>query len=141
MATTRVELLERLTSLCASEPFAFMPAISPFDFDQQPTGQIDQVFRVTVEPFAVIGGFRYSEERTDLFTVWVARKQKAAPQEAFTALATDVNSLFCAIVRDGSTGGGDFAVPDGDAGSFDHENGREFAVARLVIPINYEAQL
>ncbi len=141
MATSRVALLDRLNSLCASDPFQLVQAISPFDFDQQPTGQIDQVFRITAETQGVIGGFRFSEERTDLFTIWLARKHNAAPQAAYAALVTDVRDLFAAIVRDGAIGGGDYAVEDGDAASFEHEPGLEFAVARLAVPINYEAQL
>ena len=37
--------------------------------------------------------------------------------------------------------GGDYAVPDGTVASIEHEHGREFAVARLSVPVNYEVQL
>ena len=111
------------------------------DFDQQPTGLIDGAFRLTVEPGTVIGGFHMSEERTDLVVIWVARKHAADPQVAYEQLLTDVSSLTAGVVRDGAFGGGDYAVPDGTGVSIEHENGREFAVARLQFPVNYEVQL
>jgi hypothetical protein len=141
VATTRGVLLARINSLCADDPFRLVQAVTPFDFDHQPSGRIDQVFRIEAQTQEVSGGTNYSEDRTDLFTVWVARKQNAAPHVAYGLLVTDVTSLTAAIVRDGSTGGGDFHVPDGWAVSFQHTDGHEFAVARLALPINYEAQL
>jgi len=138
---SRDGIVSRVNSLCASVPFVFGLSVSPFDFDHQPTGNIDQVSRVTVEGQSVIGGLNFSEERTDLVTIWIARKQTAAPQSAYHLLLTDVTSLTAAVTRDGATGGGDYAVLDGGGVSFEHEDGREFAVARLSLPINYETQL
>lgn len=141
MAQRREEILGRITSLCAGAPFFLGLAQSPFDFDLQPTGRIDQVYRVTVDAGDVIGGMSYSEDQTDTVTIWVARKHLADPQAAYLTLVTDVTSLRSAIVRDGSTGGGDFHVPDGGSVSLAHETGQEFAVARMALPINYEVQL
>lgn len=141
MATSRLSVLNKLNSLCAGAPFSLVQSKTPFDFEQQPTGAIDQCYRVEAQKQGVIGGMAYSSEDTDEFTIWIARKHKADPQAAYRLLVTDVDSLTAAIVRYGSTGGGDFAVPDGGSVSFQHEPGREFAVARLAIPINYEVQL
>jgi hypothetical protein len=141
MAQTRADVFARLTSLCAGDPFRLIRAVSPFDFDVQPTGQIDQVFRITAQTQDVIGGFNYTEERTDLFTIWVARKQNAEPHTAYALLIRDVSSLTSAIIHDGCTGGGDFHVPDGGEATIQHDDGQEFAVARLALPINYEAQV
>jgi hypothetical protein len=141
MPTTRVSLLNRLNSLCAAAPFSLTQAKSPFDFGLQPSGTINQCFRIEAAKQGVIGGLNYSSEDTDEFTIWIARKENAEPQAAYRALVTDVTSLTAAIVRDGSTGGGDFSVPDGGGVSFQHDNGLAYAVARLVIPINYETQL
>lgn len=139
--STRDGIVSRLNSLCAAAPFVFGSSVSPFDFNHQPSGNIDQVSRVTVEGQSVIGGLNFSEERTDLVTIWVARKQTAAPQAAYRLLVVDVTSMTAAVTRDGATGGGDYAVLDGGGVSFEHEDGREFAVARLSLPINYETQL
>lgn len=139
MPTTREELWGRITSLCVSAGFA--PSVTPFDFDQQPTGVIDGAVRVTIEGQQTIGGFAFSEERTDLVTIWIARPHRETLTEAYEALLTDVSSLTRAVIRDGARGGGDYAVPDGGTVAIEHENGREFAVARLGLPVNYEVQL
>lgn len=141
MATTRVDLLNRLNSLCASEPFLLTQAHDPFDFKTQPTGVIDAAFRIEVEKAEVIGGLNFSSDDTDQFVIWVARKHNAEPQGAYRLLVRDVTSLTAAIVRDGATDGGDYAVPDGGGVSFQHDAGLAYAVARLAIPINYEVQL
>ncbi len=142
MPTTRELMLDRLTSLCVGAPFSFTRAVTPFDFDQQPTGVIDRVCRIEVQEGPVIGGFNFSEDRTDLFTVWIARKQHGTPQAAYRLLTSDVSSLTSAIIHHGAQGGGDFAVPDDGRGvSFQHDPGREYAVARLAVPINYEVDL
>lgn len=137
---TSVDVIRaRVASVCAAAPFQFVAAISPFDFDLQPTGQIDQVFRITSEGDTVVGGFNYSEERTDLLEVWVARKQLNAGNAAYTTLLADASAIRAAVIRDGATGGGDYTVPDGGGFSIDHGDGQEFAVLRLAIPVNYDA--
>lgn len=140
MPTTIDVIRDRVMSICAGAPFNFLPAATPFDFDLQPTGQIDQVFRVTSEFGGVVGGFNFSEERTDVVEIWVARKQAAAPDTAYRDLLTDVSSLRAAVIRDGC-GPGDYGIPDDGAG-FDvsHDDGREFAVLRLSIPVNFDAE-
>jgi hypothetical protein len=113
---------------------------TPFSFDFTPTTQIDGVFRLTAESGAVIGGFNYSEERTDAISVWLARKQNGDPKHAYRLLTTDISSLRAAIVRDGLQNGGDYAVPD-EGAEFEiaHEAGQEYAVLRMRVPINFEA--
>lgn len=137
MATTRSAILARVNSVCAGSPFVFIQAVSPFDFTQQPTGQIDRVFRVLIEQGEVVGGFSYTEERTDQVTIWIARKQNADAQAAYDTLLTDVSSLRSAVIHSGVLIG-DFSVPDGGSAQVEHEAGREFAVAQLTIPVNYE---
>ncbi len=137
----RSDLIDRINSVCASDPFRFTQALSPFDFTKQPTGAIDQVFRVEVEGSSVIGGLNYSEDRTDLATVWVARKHLSEHNALYRLMETDITSLNAAIIRDGSTGGGDFHVPDGGSFELRHDPGLEYAVARLQLLINYETDL
>lgn len=138
MATTREAMHRQITSLCIGA--GFVRAQTPFDFDQQPTGLVDGAFRVTVDAGPPVGGFGLTETRTDTVVVWVARKHKADPWEAYDALLTDCSSLTMLVVRDGIQGG-EYAVPDGTSLGIEHENGREFAVARLGVPVNYEVQL
>jgi hypothetical protein len=141
MATQIDVVRDRIASVCASAPFDFLEAETPFDFSLQPTTQIDQVFRLTSESDFVVGGFAYTEERQDTVEIWVARKQAGAPRTAYTALLTDVSSLRAAIIRDGATGGGDYTVPDGAGFSVQHDDGQEYAVLRLTVPVNYEAEV
>jgi hypothetical protein len=142
MATTRESLVDQINSLCADDPFRFTQALSPFDFAKQPTGAIDQVFRIEMASQSVLGGLNYAEDVTDQMTVWIARKHNTAHQDVYRLLEVDVTSLTSAIVRYGSTGGGDFHIPDSGRGvSFQHDAGVEYAMARLSLPINYESQL
>lgn len=140
MAQTRAAIVSRIASLCAGEPYAFVQAQSPFDFDQMPSGKIDAAFRITVEQQESIGGTSFTEDRTDTVTVWLARKLNSAPTDAYQQLLADVETLQAGIIRDGATGGGDYHVPDGGECQIEHEDGREFAVARLALPVNYEVQ-
>lgn len=138
MATTIDVIRDRIASVCASAPFQFNEATTPFDFALQASGLIDGSYRLTCELGSVIGGFNYSEERTDLVDIWVARKQTADPKTAYRLLTTDVNSLRAAVIRDGLNG--DYFVPDdGAAFSVSHEDGQEFAVLKLTIPVNFES--
>lgn len=138
MATTIDIIRDRVASLCASGTFEFAEAVTPFDFDLQPTGQIDRVFRLEAQSGSVIGGFNYSEERTDSIEIWLARKQGTDPKTAYRALLTDASSLRAAVIRDGLNG--DYFVPDeGAEFSVQHEKGLEFAVLRFRVPVNFEA--
>ncbi len=141
MAQERLDVLNRMNSLCASSPFGWTQAVSPFNFNEMPTGQIDQVFRIEVEHQQVIGGLAYSEEQTDTLVIWIARKHNADQQAMHRLLSSDVSTLRKAIVRDGSTGGGDFSVPDGGGVSFRIDGGQAYGLARMAIPVNYEVQL
>lgn len=141
MATTRAALWGRLNSLCASDPFLFLRAQTPFDFTLQPGGLIDGVFRIEVQQESVIGGMGFTEERTDTFDIWLARAQNNAPQDMYEQLLTDVTSLTAAIVRDGAEVSGEYALVDGGGAEIKHEDGRAYAVARLTLPLNYEGTL
>ena len=141
MATTADVIRDRVASICGSSPFQFVNAVTPFDFDLQPNGQIDQVFRITCESDEVIGGMNFSEERTDRVEIWVARKQAGTPDQMYRALLTDASSMRAAVIRDGCQNGGDYTVPDGTTYAIDHQDGLEYAVLRLTVPVNYEAEV
>lgn len=133
-------LRDRVTSVCAGDPFRFVPSATPFSFDLQPTGAIDGTFRITTELGVPIGGFNYSEQRTDAMIIWVARKQTADPQVAYRQLITDASSLRAAVIRDGLAG--DYDVPDsGSAAAVQPPGGREYTVLRLSVPVQYETSV
>jgi len=143
MAANRAELVwARVNSVCASAPFDFIQAPSPFSFSQTPTGLIDRAFRIEMEEAGVIGGLSYTEDRTDLVHIWVARALASAPQDTYRSLLTDATSLTAAVVRDGAELGGDYDVPDDGRGkTLEHDRTNEFALLRLTLPVNYEAAL
>ena len=130
----------RVSSLCAD--LGMTPSAIPWSFERTPTGVIDQAFRIESEQGQVVGWFDYVEERTDLVRVWVARKMTTDAQTMYDRLLSDVSSLRAAVIRDGLSDGGDYFVPDGgSAWDIQAEAGREFAVLRLTLPVNYEIRV
>lgn len=127
----------RVSSVCVSLSYGVSQV--PFSFDLQPTGSIDRAFRIESQQSSVIGGFNYSEERTDNLTIWVARKYAGDAQGAYQLLLKDVNSLRAAVIRDGAQNGGDYIVPDGGGYQVQRNAGQEYAVLRLTLPVNFEA--
>lgn len=138
---SRETILTRIGSICAGAPFNLVEARTWADFDKEPNSRLEGLFRVTVEQQETLGGSSFSEEVTDLFSIWIARKSLADPLATRTRLLTDVGSLRAAIVRDGATGGGDYAVVDGGASLVDPKPRSDYTVGRLSVPINYEVQL
>ena len=135
-------IASRVASICAATPFSLRRTQEPFSFDLQPTGGIDQAFRIEAADLSVQGGSNYSETRIGQLRIFLARKQTATPTVVYTALCTDAQSLTAAVTRDGVTGGGDYDVPDQGRGFVvQHDVGKEYAVLRLILPVNYEAQL
>jgi hypothetical protein len=131
-------LIDRVTSVCAA--LGFRLAQTPFSFDLQPSGQIDQVFRVEWVSGFVRGGFNYTEERNDFATIWVARTHNGTPHEVYRTLSADVSSLRAAVIRDGLETSGEYLVPDdGFDWDIQRATGSSYAVLRCQIPLNYEA--
>lgn len=130
---------DRVSSVCVG--LSLVPSQTPFSFDLQPMGGIDRAFRVESEQVSVIGGFNYSEERTDVLRVWIARKYAGDPQTTYLNLLKDVNSVRAAVIRDGVQNGGDYIVPDGGGYTVQRNPGQEYGVLRLLLPVNFEAQV
>lgn len=132
-------ILDRIASICATAPYDFKQAVTPFSFDLQPSGQVDKVFRVEYSDGPILGGFNYAEERNDRITIWVARKYNGDNTAAYKALVTDATSLRASVIRDGLQDSGEYFVPDdGNAAQILRQPNAEFAVLRLQVPINYE---
>lgn len=143
-AMTADQIVDRVRSICSGFPFEFLEAIVWDDFDKQPSTNIDQVFRIPPPSSqSVVGGFNYSEERTDTLQIWVARKHRGDHATARQTLLRDVHSLTSAVVRDAAEESGDYHVPDGGRGHVitPDTKGLEYVTLRLTLPINYEVQL
>ena len=133
-------LRDRVTSVCVG--LGFTTATTPFSFDLQPSGVIDEVFRIETEALGTIGGFNFTEDRTDLVHIWVARKYAGEPDVVYRRAQQDIGSIRSAVVRDGAVTSGEYAVPDdGWAATVAREAGKEFAILRVSIPCNYESTL
>lgn len=142
MSTLLATIADRVASVCAGAPFRFAQAIDEFSFATQPTTNIDGVFRIEAADLSVVGGFNYTETRIGQLRLFLARKQAPTNQDTTRQLKTDAHSLTAAVVHDGITGGGDYDVPDQGRGfTTQHDAGKEYAVLRLVLPVNYDAQL
>lgn len=140
--TTLPAIVGRVSSVLASAPFRFTRSQTPFDFDQQPTGLIDQTYTVEGEAGTATGGFRYTETRIDRVRIGVARHLAGDATTAYDRLLTDATSIVAAVTRDGAQLGGDYDVADeGRTVRVDHDAPTEFAVLRLVLPVDYEVQL
>jgi hypothetical protein len=141
MATTLDVITDRIRSLLVSS-LGYVESQTPFSFDQQPTGNIDGATRIVDRNQRVIGGMRFSEERVDQLEIWVARKLNGEPTTAKRTLTRDMHSITAAVVRDGHQVSGEYCVPDeGRAHETRAEPGAEYALLRLVLPVNYETEL
>lgn len=140
---TATEIRDRVCSVVAASPFRYTQARTPFSFDLQPSGELDDVFRVeSTGGSEVIGGFNLTEERTDRLEIWVAKKYAGDPDQAYRRLVTDANSIRAAVIRDGVVVSGEYCVPNGDAEfTIAREPRNEFAVLRLAVPVNYETSI
>jgi hypothetical protein len=140
--TTLQAIVGRVSSVLASSPFSFTRAQTPFGFELQPTGLIDQTYTVQGEAGEAIGGFGYTETRVDRVRIGVARTLDDDATAVLDRLTTDATSMVAAITRDGAQLGGDYDVADqGRTILIEHDRREAFAVLRVILPVDYEAQL
>lgn len=139
MSTTIDSIWDRVSSICAGSPFTYTLAQTPFSFDTEATGGMSKCYRVEAVSGSVIGGFNYSEERTDRVRIWLARAHLGHPTVTYRQLLTDANSIRSAVIRDGLSIGEYFVPADGGDAEPEQETGREYAVLRMTLPVNYEA--
>lgn len=142
-AMTGDQIMDRVRSICATAPFEFPEAPSWESFDLVPSQLGETAFRV-LPPASqrVVGGFNFSEDRTDSLQIWVLRKINGDWNTTRQQLVRAVHSLTAAIVRDGHQVSGDYGVPDEGRGhAVQAPPGRDYATVRLTLPINYDVQL
>ena len=135
-------IVDRVRSVCASEPFGFVEAVAWSSFDLQPTTNIDAVFRIPPPSSQFVEGeFGFVEDRRDSMQIWVARKRNNDYDGVRRALLRDVQSLTTAVTRDGLVTSGDYDVPDGGRGhAITDDPTKEYVTLRLTLPVRYEAQ-
>lgn len=135
-------ILDAVRSLVTGPAFGLVETPTPFDFDRVPAQLDGDSVRVEIAGVAVVGGWAFSEQRTDDVTVWVAKPvDQADPRETTRALHVLSNSLVAAIVREGATVG-DFAVDDGGRRvDVEQPPGAAYQVLRVVVPVDYMTTL
>jgi len=135
-------ILDRVRALVTAAPFNLVETPEPFSFDRGPAQLESDRVRVELTSAEVVGGFAYSEQRTDDLDIWVARVVDVAdPRASYAGLLTLANSLTSAVVRDGC-GVGDFAVPDaGRRVEIAQPEGAAYQVLRLTVPVDYMTDL
>lgn len=140
MSTTIDAIVDRCRSVVLGSPFSYVEAQSPFDFDRTTAGLIDGSIRIVdAGSNRIKAGFGFTETRIDRITVWVARKFNGDPTTGKRLLSRDMSSITTAIVRDGHQVSGEYAIEDeGRQHEIRAEQGAEFAVMQLVLPVNYE---
>lgn len=141
MATTRADLLARHSDLLTAAPFSRTETDLPFSFEQVPNGVLDGAFRVEAAQQETRAYLGMAEEVTDLFTFYLARQLGKSPTAVYRELVGEMQRLRAAVIRDGATGGGDYAVVDGGSASIERVPKSDFMVGRLALPINYEVTL
>jgi hypothetical protein len=141
-ALTVDQIVDRVRSICAGAPFSLAEAPAWDSFDLVPSTR-DGVFRIPPPSSQVVRErFSMAEERTESLQIWVARKVNGDHAGIRRTLLRDVHSLTSAVVRDGLLVSGDYVVPDEGRGhSIGAPEGKDYAVLRLTLPVNYEAQL
>jgi hypothetical protein len=139
-ATTLDVIVDRVRSVCGT--LGLIESAEPFSFKQQPTGAIDGCFRIVDRSQRIIGGMNYTEERTDQVVIWVAKKYAGEPTAAKQVLTRQMHSLTAAVTYDGHITSGDYSIPDdGRAYEIRADQGAEYAVLQLTIPVNYETSV
>lgn len=131
----------RVSSLLCTTPFAYhAPDVETLA--DVPLDRMDQAVLVRIDPGATAGLSDYIEIRLDLMVITVARLHGGSPRDCYEALIKDIASISAAVVRDGSTGGGDYGVGDDGRGvTIGHDPGAAYSTAEITLPLDYEAQL
>ncbi len=141
-ATTLDVIIDRVRSLCVEAPFEYIESVRFDSFDLQPAGAFDGAFRVEGVSHQERGWYNYMTERTDLLTVTVQKAINDDHDDVRRYLTRTAHSLTSAIVQDGAVASGLYAVADrGQVRKINIEDTDQYAVLRVTLPINYEAQL
>lgn len=140
-ALTLDAVADRVTSLLAARPFNYRRSIEPFTFEKQPTGAIDEVFRVRPIAGTSVGGMSFRDDRRDTLEIALAKQQSADGYAAQQWLTRAASSIVAAVTRDGAITSGDYDVPDGRTSRIDRADGATYAVLQMSLPVAYEAQL
>jgi hypothetical protein len=137
---TIVDVVNRVSSLVAGDPYYYRIAKEPFGFDRQPQQRLDRTFCVQSGDPREIGGYiGYAQSEIVPVTIRLARLVQRDAVAAYRAMLTDVSSLQSTIAHDGVLGdynadveGWTLPEPQSDA---------DYVIAELVVLTDYEREL
>jgi hypothetical protein len=137
------QIVDRVRSICVKPPFAFVEAVGWDSFDLVPSQTGDGVFRIPPPSSQRnVGFYSYIEDRTDSLQLWLLRRINNDYTTVRRTLLRDMHSLTSAVIRDALQQSGDYVVPDDGRGhSIGAPQGKDYAVLRLTLPVQYETQL
>jgi hypothetical protein len=99
---TPTDVLDIVSSLVASEPFAFTRALEPFSFRLQPQQNVDRTFCLLTEMDEYTGYLGMAQAEIDRLTLRLARRIAfGGADDAVRLLLADCSSMQSAIIRDG----------------------------------------
>jgi len=140
MATTEDDLLERVTSVCVDA--GHYRQATDNDFAKQPIGSIDGAVTVGLVGLSPTGGMNFTEVCRAMADIGIARLVNEDHHAARKTLLADARTLVAALVRDGAQVSGEYAVDDGGRTVvIEAQPGASYLVARVRVPINFEAEL
>ncbi len=140
MATTEDAVLDRIRDVLVDE-LEFVEAPGG-DFTRVPAGAQEGAFTVAYRGDQPIGGLGLFEEGRGTVLVSVMRPIREDFAAARRAALQDGRAVINAIVRDGAQVSGEYAVDDaGRSLEIEHPSGANYVVARVGLPLNFEATL
>ncbi len=139
MATTEADLLARIRGVVTDLGYTEAVAL---DFSRQSVNASDGFVVLKYTGLPPVGGIGFYEEAHGVVEIAVQRPVNQDYQTARQTLLTDGRTLKNALVRDGAVTSGEYAVEDAGC-SLDVEAvpTANYLVARLRIPVNFEADL
>lgn len=134
---TGPDVLTCVRSLVTASPFDLTEAPEPFSFDRVPAQLPTDAVRLELRQVGVVGGFSWSEERTDDLDLWIARQVDLSdPTATYAGLLTLANSLTSAVAHAATAG--DFVVLEsGRRAEVEQPDGAAYQVLRLTLPVSY----
>lgn len=138
MATTEDAIVDRARDVCTG--LSFLEATG-FDFTKTPVTALNGAFVLRYEGDAPIGGLGFTEEARGTLEVAIVRPIGENYQTARRQLLQDARAVAAGIVRDGSESG-EYAVEDaGRSIRIEAPVGAQQLIARVRVPLNFEAEL
>lgn len=128
---------DRLREIIAAA--GYVASTSPFNFDMQPDGRLDNAYCLTAERSEKSGYIGTHAEETWTVTIWVASRARTDQFGCYRQLLADLPIIESSIVAE-QLAGEPFAVSDEPGPTIDlpTPTGQDFLIGRLVLTLIVE---